>query len=154
MLLPVAGRAIIDYTLEAFGQTGVTDVALNVVLGSTSSTTGAGSWDTDGASGVGGAGYDSDWIETYLGTDADQPCSLTKDVFDETEIDAWIFDTNGSGSATLGDVLGIAPVFLQLVTTPEHARYDWNVDGFVSLSDVLSIAPVFLEKCEPVVLPQ
>jgi choline kinase len=28
VLLPVAGRAIIDYTLEAFGQAGVTDVAL------------------------------------------------------------------------------------------------------------------------------
>ena len=28
VLIPVAGRAIIDYTLEAFGQAGVTDVAL------------------------------------------------------------------------------------------------------------------------------
>ena len=27
-LLPVAGRATIDYTLEAFSQTGVTDVAI------------------------------------------------------------------------------------------------------------------------------
>ena len=137
-----------------------TDTDLNVVLGKTS-TLGSGSWDTDsaggvsiaGGGGVGDAGYDSDWLETYVGIDARQPCSLSSTLSDEP-LDAWLFDTNDDRKATLGDILAISPFFLQAATTDGHKRFDWNADGSVSLGDVLSIAPVFLKKCVPVVLPQ
>ncbi len=137
-----------------------TDSDLNSVLGKTS-TLGSGSWDTDsaggdpltGGDGVGDAGYDSDWLETYVGIDARQPCSLSSTLSDEP-LDAWLFDTNDDGKATLGDILAIAPFFLQPATTDGHRRFDWNADGSVSLGDVLSIAPVFLKKCVPIAQPQ
>ena len=137
-----------------------TDSDIKGVLGTTG-TLGSGSWDTDsagsdpliGGDGVGDFGYDSDWLETYLGTDARQACSLSSTLSDEP-LDAWIFDTNDDGKATLGDVLAIAPVWLQVATTPAHKRFDWNGDGSVGLSDVLSIAPVWLKKCVPIVQPQ
>ncbi len=137
-----------------------TDTDLNVVLGKTS-TLGSGSWDTDaaggdpiaGGDGIGDAGYDSDFLETYVGIDARQPCSLSSTLSDEP-LDAWLYDTNDDGKATLGDILAIAPFFLQAATTDGHKRFDWNADGSVSLGDVLSIAPVFLKKCVPVVQPQ
>lgn len=136
-----------------------TDADISSVLGATS-TIGAGSWDTDAAGGdtlsgdgIGDAGYDSDFLETYIGTDARQPCSLSASLSDEP-LDAWVFDVNDDQKATLGDVLAIAPVFLQTATTPAHRRFDWNVDGSVSLSDVLAMAPVFNKTCVPVVQPQ
>ena len=145
-----------------------TTAALSDVLGSTAGGS-AGSWDTDhaggdpisGGSGSPSAGFDSDWLETYVGTDADQPCALTSSLADEQDIDAWLYDVNGSGTATLGDVLGVSPFFLKPAeidthggSAADHVRFDWNADGFVSLGDVLSISPVFLNKCLPVVAPQ
>jgi len=137
-----------------------TDVTLRAVLGRTG-TLGSGSWDTDsagsdpliGGDGVGDFGYDSDWLETYVGTDARQPCSLSATLSDEP-LDAWIYDTNDDGRATLSDYLAIAPVFLQVATTAAHRRFDWNGDGSVGLSDALSIAPVFNKLCVPIVQPQ
>ncbi len=135
-----------------------TDADINTVLGATG-TASAGSWDTDGGGADTGVdavpdlGYDSDWLETYIGIDARQPCALSTTLSDEP-LDSWIFDVNDDQKATLGDVLAIAPVFLQTATTDAHRRFDWNGDGTVSLSDVLSIAPVFLKTCWPVVPPQ
>lgn len=112
----------------------------------------AGSWDTDGGNG-GVLAYDSDFVETYVGTDARQPCSLTGSVIDEP-LDAWLFDINGDQKATLSDVLAISPYFNALASTAAARRFDWNANGFVGLSDVLRISVAFNKTCSPLVGPK
>ena len=94
-----------------------------------------------------------DRLETYLGIDARQACSQTATLDDEP-LGSWIFDINDSQTATLGDVLAVAPFFNLSASTDGAKRHDWNGDGFVSLSDVLAISSVFNNKCLPLVAPQ
>jgi hypothetical protein len=115
------------------------------------------SLDTDGGGadigydGVPEGGFDSDWLETYLGNDPARPCADTygaANANDET-VDNWMFDFNDDGKPALGDVLQYISRVNRPADTPELRRFDFNVDVFISLVDALKFIEIFHIRCGP-----
>jgi hypothetical protein len=82
-------------------------------------------------------GFDSDWLETYAGTNPAQACA--EDTTNNNEpFDSWLYDVNDSQTANLSDVsiLGGAPYNKVVNAVGGSVRYDFNADGTTNLSDV------------------
>jgi len=81
--------------------------------------------------------FDSDWIETYAGTNPAQACA--QDLTGNNEpFDSWIFDLNDDQRANLSDIsiLGGTP-YGKFVNQPGGSvRYDLNADGATTLADI------------------
>jgi len=82
-------------------------------------------------------GFDSDWIETYTGTNPAQACAQDATANNEP-FDSWIYDLNDNGTANLSDIsiMGGAPYGKFVNQAGGSVRYDLNADGVTNLADV------------------
>jgi len=92
--------------------------------------------------------FDSDWIETYVGTNPAQSCAADATLNNEP-YDSWIYDLNDDQRANLSDLSMYTGPYSRFVNQPgSSVRYDFNVDGVTNLADVsiLGGAP-FNKQC-------
>jgi len=82
-------------------------------------------------------GFDSDWIESYVGTNPAQACSTNTGANNEP-FDSWAFDLNDSQNVNLSDIsiLGGTPYNKFVNQVGGGVRFDMNADGTTNLADV------------------
>jgi hypothetical protein len=92
-------------------------------------------------------GFDSDALETYVGTNAAQACPANVTPNNEP-YDSWTYDFNDDTRANLSDVTAMGPSFNKFVNAVGGTvRTDINVDGQTNLSDVTAMGPFFNKQC-------
>jgi hypothetical protein len=95
-------------------------------------------------------GFDSDFLETYVGSNPAQACA--QDTTSNNEpYDSWAYDINDDTRANLSDVTGMGPSFGKFNNAAGgNIRTDLNSDGITNLSDVTGFGPFFGKQCRRV----
>lgn len=91
--------------------------------------------------------FDSDWIETYVGSNPVQACPRNSGLNNEPW-DSWQPDFNDDQRANLSDIVALGPSFGKFVNAPGGSiRFDITANGLVDLSDVTSFGLFFSKQC-------